>query len=558
MSKPKIISANNPTIRRGLLIAGAFVLGFAVLAVAGIQLWEWSNSTDFCTNVCHDVHPEEPIAYQDSYHARVKCVECHMGRAGTLRNMALKVTHARHLPETILHQYVHPLEAATLRPASESCERCHWPPSFHGDTVWEITQFQPDEQNTASRTYLILKTGGGEPNRGLGYGIHWHIENPVRYIAADERKQDIRWVQVILPDGRTVEYNDVTNPLPAEEIAAAKPRTMDCVNCHNRVGHPFSAPEQLIDQAMTEGRISADLPYVKAELLALLTADYANQQDALAAVDALPARYQTDHPEEAAAFAPGIEQAVEVAKELVTRIVFEDPGVTWQSFPNETGHKYFPGCFRCHDGKHLSAEGESIRLHCNICHSIPVTVGAEDRAPQVPVVSLHEPASHLETNFMADHRFQANAECATCHGEVTFGSDDSNFCSNSACHGQTWPSVNLDASSPHTIPLVGKHADVWCYQCHEGVRRPEYVCANCHEPPTPTHFGSECSNCHTPEGWAESAAAVVAGSPEVPHTLEGRTDCLMCHDPSGDVQPAPADHEGRTSGQCRLCHQAEQ
>ena len=69
---------------------------------------------------------------------------------------------------------------------------------------------------------------------------------------------------------------------------------------------------------------------------------------------------------------------------------------------------------------------------------------------------------------MADHRFQANDECAACHGEIEFGSDDSSFCANSACHGQAWPEVELDAAFPHPIALEGKHAEVWCHDCHAG------------------------------------------------------------------------------------------
>ncbi len=505
-------SPKNHAIRRTLLTGAAFVLGFIVLGVISIQVWEYSNSVAFCAYACHDVHPEEPAAYQDSYHARVKCTECHLGRVSPLRVIFLKASHFQHLPAVLFDHYGRPVESATLRPANESCERCHWPPAFHGDRVREIKHFLPDQNNTEKRIYLILKTGGGQRERGLGYGIHWHIENRVEYIATDEHKQDIRWVRTLLPDGRTVEYNDVTNPLSAEEITRAEKRLMDCVDCHNRVGHPFPYPERAIDNALAEGRLSPDLPFVKKEMLTLLTASYPSQEAALAAVEGVEARYKAAYPEVAATQAAAIQQVAEVAKELLPRLVFEEPGVTWQSFPDDSQHKEFPGCFRCHDGKHLSPEGESIRLHCNICHSIPATVGAGDRPPQVPIASIQEPASHLETNFMADHRFQASDDCAVCHGEIVCGSDDSSFCANSTCHGQAWPMVELDATFPHPIPLEGKHAELWCCECHYGVEKPVYRCANCHEPPE-NHPQVACDTCHNPEGWVESAASIVAQSP---------------------------------------------
>jgi hypothetical protein len=537
---PKKKSRRIPA-RQVLLIGGAFILGFVILGVIAIQVWEYSNSVAFCANACHDVHPEEIPAYQDSYHANVKCTECHMGRVGTLRNILLKASHFRHLPEVIFDAYDRPLESETMRPANESCELCHWPPAFHGDTVREITRFQSDEENSEKRTYLILKTGAGERERGLGYGIHWHISNPVEYIATDEHKEDIRWVQTTLPDGRTVEYSDVTNPLSAEEIAGAEKTLMDCVDCHNRVGHPFPPPEDLVDEALADGQLSIDLPYAKKEMLDLLTTEYASQEEALEAVDQVREQYAAVHPEVATSYPQEMEQAGQLAEDLIVRLVFDEPGVTWEDFPDHNKHKDFAGCFRCHDGKHLNEEGESIRLHCNICHSVPATVGEGDRPPAMPLTYIQEPESHLEPNFIADHRFQASSACVDCHGEVEFGDDDSSFCANSSCHGQAWPLVELDAAFPHPIELEGKHAEAWCHDCHEGVRKPEYECANCHESPDP-HFGPNCEDCHTPEGF-EGADWGDFQHPMPLENAHANADCADCH------------VEGREfTGQCSDCH----
>ncbi len=550
-------SSRKIPVRQILLIGGAFILGFIILGVIAIQVWEYSNSVEFCANACHDVHPEEVQAFRDSYHANVQCTECHMGRVGTIRNVFLKASHFRHLPEVIFDAYDRPLESETMRPANESCELCHWPPAFHGDTVREITRFMPDEENTEQRTYLILKTGAGTREEGLGYGIHWHITNPVEFIATDEHKEDVRWVRTTLPDGRTVEYHDVTNPLTQEEIEKAEKKVMDCVDCHNRMGHPFPYPGELIHQAMADGRLSTDLPYAKKYMLDLLTADYASQEEALEAVASTREEYKAAYPEAAAAYPEEIEQAEQLAEELVKRLIFEEPGVTWESFPDHNKHKDFPGCFRCHDGKHLTDDGESIRLHCNICHSIPETVEAGDRPPQMPLTYIQEPESHLETNFMADHRFQANGDCEECHGPIVFGDDDSSFCANSACHGRAWPLVELDAAFPHPIELEGKHAEVWCHNCHEGVRKPEFECANCHEPPDP-HFGVVCEDCHTPAGF-EGADW---GDFEHPMPLENahaKLDCADCHvegqeltsDCSGCHEPPSEPHYGPD---CVECH----
>lgn len=550
--------ARTSLVRQTILIGAAFILGFVVLGLITIQGWEYSNSVDFCANACHDVHPEESHAFQDSYHANVLCTECHMGRVGTLRNIVLKASHFRHLPEVLFDNYGRPLESESMRPANESCELCHWPPAFHGDTSRKITRFLPDEENTEERTYLLMKTGAGTREEGEGYGIHWHITNPVEYIASDEHKQEIPWVRTTLPDGRTIEYHDVSNPLTEEKIASSEKRVMDCVDCHNRVGHPFPPPEDLIDAALADGDLSQNLPHAKKEMNELLSASHASRDDAMAAVGQVRQQYEDAHADVAGDLIDEIEAAEQLAQTLLNRLVFDEPGVTWQDFPDNGKHKDFPGCFRCHDGKHISSEGQSIRLHCNICHSIPVTVGQGDRPPDVPVASIQEPSSHLESSFMADHRFQANGNCAECHGEIQFGSDDSSFCANSSCHGKAWPLVELDAGFQHPIALEGKHAEVWCHDCHEGVREPEYLCAHCHEPPTDPHFGEACEDCHSPRGFKdvhlagfqhpiELEGAHAQASCSDCHAADRRLtfDCSECHQPPSDT------HFG---DDCEACH----
>ena len=38
---------------------------------------------------------------------------------------------------------------------------------------------------------------------------------------------------------------------------------MDCMDCHNRPAHKFSAPNDAIDKAMAQGRIDPSMPWVK-------------------------------------------------------------------------------------------------------------------------------------------------------------------------------------------------------------------------------------------------------------------------------------------------------
>ena len=136
------------------------LIGAAVLAAGGITAWEYSNSNAFCTNNCHAVHPEEPRAHAVSSHARVQCVECHMGRLPTLQLIALKMGHYHELLGMITG-YQRPLAATTLRPARDSCEGCHWPAVNHDDKLRTKVHFGTDPKNTETRTRLTIHTGGG-------------------------------------------------------------------------------------------------------------------------------------------------------------------------------------------------------------------------------------------------------------------------------------------------------------------------------------------------------------------------------------------------------------
>ena len=44
--------------------------------------------------------------------------------------------------------------------------------------------------------------------------------------------------------------------------------------------------------------------------------------------------------------------------------------VNWKTHPNNIGHLYFQGCFRCHDGNHVSKDGKVISKDCNSCHTV--------------------------------------------------------------------------------------------------------------------------------------------------------------------------------------------
>ncbi len=179
-----------------------------MVGVGGVYTWDYTNSPEFCGTACHTMPPEY-TAYLTSPHARIDCVECHIGRGFIATRVSRKAGDIRHIVSLAFEQYEFPIRADDLRPARDTCERCHFPEKFSDDSLREIQRFLPDEDNTAQTIYLVLKTGGGSARQGLGRGIHWHIENPVSYYASDPEKQQIPYVRVERPDGTLVEYVDV-------------------------------------------------------------------------------------------------------------------------------------------------------------------------------------------------------------------------------------------------------------------------------------------------------------------------------------------------------------
>jgi hypothetical protein len=66
--------------------------------------------------------------------------------------------------------------------------------------------------------------------------------------------------------------------------------------------------------------------------------------------------------------------------DIYKRNVFPEMNINWGAYPNNLGHTNFPGCFRCHDGNHNSAEGKTISQDCNACHN---TLAMEEANPKI-------------------------------------------------------------------------------------------------------------------------------------------------------------------------------
>jgi nitrate/TMAO reductase-like tetraheme cytochrome c subunit len=371
-----IVDLNKPQYRNALII---FVVGSLGLlfgsSFVSYQAYEYTESVAFCGTLCHSVMEPEHTAYRHSPHARVRCVDCHVG-PGASFFVKSKIEGLYQVYAVLLNKFPRPIAApiSNLRPARETCEQCHWPEHFFEAQERRRIHFLPDEANTRWEIRLLIKTGGGSPMLPQTGGIHWHmnIENQVEYIATDHARQQIPWVRMTdRLTGQVTVFNTAENALSPDEVAQATVRTMDCMDCHNRPTHIYQAPRTSVNFAMAAGLIDPTLPSIKKTAVELLAADYASKDDALAAItNGLRQFYAEHHPEVAARRADTITEAIQEVRGIYERNFFPTMKVRWDAYPDNIGHSTSIGCFRCHDGLHTSASGRTINNACTSCHII--------------------------------------------------------------------------------------------------------------------------------------------------------------------------------------------
>jgi len=432
---------------RRMLILPYSVLGLLTLSllVGGAYGWDYTNSPEFCGTSCHTMPPEY-ASYQVSPHARISCTECHIGREFIGNQIFRKAGDVRHIIAMTFQTYEYPIRSKHMRPAPEICEKCHSPEKFSDDSLRTITRYHEDQ--TAYNIYLVLKTGGGSKREGLGNGIHWHIENPVYYYPVDSEKQDIPYVKVVQEDGSEVEYIDIESGFDVSAMDETKLEQMDCITCHNRITHRIYTPEESMDNALSLGRISSEIPGIWDLGVKYLRGSYVDQQQALNSIAQLDVYYQNNYPDYYAANSANVKAAVEEIQSIYVESVYLEQKVDWESHPNNVGHISSPGCFRCHDGKHLNVEKEAIRLECNLCHSIPTVADEQDFLAEIEISRGPEPESHLSPNWIGLHNQAFGKSCSACHTmDDPGGISNTSFCSNSACHGNVYTFAGFDAPS---------------------------------------------------------------------------------------------------------------
>jgi len=378
------IDLKTQMVRNSILFIGfATLLNVMIFGLASYKGVSYMDSKEFCGLSCHTVMAPEYNAFENSPHSRVECVQCHIG-PGAGWFIRSKVSGLRQVLAVTFHTYSRPIPSPVkyLRPARDTCEQCHWPQRFSGDKFIVKTNYKDDEKNTPMTTALVMKIGGRVSSGSVGiHGTHLDDSSRIHYISTDERRQVIPVVYYTDDKGKVVEYVSTDIKVSKRELEKGEKRNMDCIDCHNRPTHAFELPANAVDLRMSRGLISPELPYIHKKAVELLKADYPDRDSAQKQiVEGIENYYRTSYPDVYTSKRALVEQSAENVAKIYLRNIFPDMKMSWGVHPNNLGHNDFPGCFRCHDGSHTSADGRTISNDCGACHNL---LAVQDENPKI-------------------------------------------------------------------------------------------------------------------------------------------------------------------------------
>lgn len=401
--------------RNALLV---FIVGTSLLIlmslVGSYKAFHYTESVKFCGVLCHQVMTPEFTAYSHSPHARVKCVECHIGE-GADWYVRSKMSGARQVVKTLTNTYARPIATPVhnLRPAEETCKQCHSPGKFFGTVDFKRSYFLTEgdlpagtQGNPRWQIRMLMNVGGGDHQT---YGVHAHmnLDNDIYYVADDEKREKISWVKSVDKNGHEQIFTSPGSKYAANAPPPVAIRKMDCIDCHNRPTHIFQPPYRLVNQAMQYGNIDPDIPKIKEKAVAALSKQYKSGPQALEEIrNDLSGFYKTRQADYYASNQAKVEGAIKTIQKLFSENIFPEMKARWDIHPDNIGHLITPGCFRCHDGEHRSAQGQVITRNCKACHLIVEQGPAGQVEKNIDGLDFVHPAGGDEWKEM---------NCADCH-----------------------------------------------------------------------------------------------------------------------------------------------
>lgn len=352
------------------MIVALTSLNIIFVLIVSLLTLHFMDKPRFCGTACHAVMSPEWTTYQVSPHARVRCVDCHVGPGfGALVDSKLNGIWQMIALTFKLYPKPIPTPVHQLRPARETCEKCHWPSKFYGIRLQTTIHYQDDSLSTPRYTTIGLKIDASRA--GPRSGIHWHISqaNEIRYTSIDDKREEIIWVEVKQRDGSYKRYTNTS--LRDFNTQDSNVRVMDCVDCHNRATHIYEYPRDAVDTRISQGLMDRSIPYLAKEALSALLIEYPSREAAAKGIASyVHSYYDENYPVFASANKVELDSMITILKEIYDKNIHPGIHITWGSYPSHIGHEHSSGCFRCHSQYLVDEQGKSIPFDCTLCHSI--------------------------------------------------------------------------------------------------------------------------------------------------------------------------------------------
>jgi len=356
--------------RVGIFFGVMTVANVVIASQLSYRAVEHMDTVQFCGQTCHVMKPEFTAHAALPPHQALACAECHIAPGATGWFKA-KMAGTNQLVGVVFNTFPRPIESAMennkLVSSTETCEQCHARDKPIAPRLRVIPSYKDDEANTPTTTVLLMRIGTIHAAH-LGPGVR------IRYAASDKKRQTIPWLEYTNAQ-TTVTRSYLAMGTTADSVRSLPTFEMQCVDCHNRASHAFEMPDRAVNQAMASGAIAASLPGVKKESVDLLKTSDAEKIPA-----ALSMFYVQKYPQVADKQGPEIQAAGRTLAAIYERNVFADLKVTWGTYPNNLGHTDDPGCFRCHDEAHLTADKKTISQDCSLCHQ---PVAMDEASPDI-------------------------------------------------------------------------------------------------------------------------------------------------------------------------------
>jgi hypothetical protein len=362
-------------LKKALLVGFVSLVSIMALGTFGYEAYHFTDSTNFCATVCHEVMAPEAISYSNSPHSNVNCVKCHIG-PGASWFVRAKISGLRQVYGVLTDSYSKPIESPVqnLRPARDTCEVCHKPDKFHGSKMVVRKHFEYNQENTETITANIIYIGGPSESGQASSGVHWHVdpENEVRYRFTDRERHNIVEVVQKTPDGEIRYIKDGFEGSDEE----GEWRVMDCLDCHNRPTHIYELPEKAVDESMASGKLDSSIPWLAKESLRTLLETVPSENTEELIKDKLIAIYTEDHPDDLQTMVDDLDAIAIELTDILERNVFPAMKIEWGTYKSNLSHfdgddeLGTVGCFRCHDDEHQSEDGHYIDQDCDKCHNL--------------------------------------------------------------------------------------------------------------------------------------------------------------------------------------------